>query len=137
MNNMKRMVWVAVAMLIMIGIMGFGLHSLNRITEVNKERREKDKGEAIVVKVLQTTAATDIWDKLRAKQDAEQAEQSANQATENANQENSSQLDENGNPVVVQDDDAENADAPIVNDENDYQDSPQEDFTTVAVPVAD
>ena len=50
MNNMKRMVWIAVAMLIMIGIMGFGLHTLNRITEVNKERREKDKGEAFVAK---------------------------------------------------------------------------------------
>ncbi len=141
MNNMKRMIWAAVAMIIMVAIMGFGLHSLNRITEVNKQRREKDKGEAFVAKILETTVTTSVWDKLRAKQDAENS--SAN--------DNSVQVDENGNQIVAQTDEDGNAvvqdmgdgnivvQTEIVPAENEpvevVPDAPQADFTTVAVPV--
>lgn len=145
MNNMKRMIWIAVALLVMIIIMGIGLHTLNHITEVNKERREKDKGEAIVAKILETTATTSIWDKLRAKQDAQ------NQATQ-AQEENGEggnvviQTDEEGN-VIIQDmgngnvivqtdivpENGENQDSPM----EAVPDSPQEDFTTVAVPIVE
>ncbi len=145
MNNMKRMIWVAVAMLIMIGIMGFGLHTLNKITEVNKERREKDKGEAIVARILETTATTSVWDKLRAKQNAQ------NEATQ-AQKENGEggnavvQTDENGNAIVQDMGDGNivlqteivppndgNQDSPM----EAVPDSPQEDFTTVAVPIVE
>ena len=62
---MKRVVWVAVTILIMIGILGYGLHTLNRIEEVNQQRREKDAGEDFVAKITMTTASTSIWDRLR------------------------------------------------------------------------
>ncbi len=153
MNNMKRMIWVAVAMLIMIGMMGFGLHSLNRITEVNKQRREKDKGEAFVAKILETTVTTSVWDKLRAKQDAKSS------APADGAGGNAIETDENGNQIVVQTDADGNA---VVQDMGDgnivvqtqivpaqqdepievvpdapvqvVPDTPQAQFTTVAVP---
>ena len=139
MNNMKRMIWIAVALLVMIAIMGFGLHTLNRITEVNKERREKDKGEAFVAKILETTVATNVWDKLRAKQDAN--------ATAPLD-ENVIQTDENGNEIIVS---TENAMIPDMGDGNivvqtgifpanqnspiEVVPSPQEEFATVAIPI--
>ncbi len=62
---MKRVVWVAVTLLIMIGILGYGLHTLNRIEEVNQQRREKEAGNDFVAKITMTTASTSIWDRLR------------------------------------------------------------------------
>ena len=128
MNNMKRMVWIAVAMLVMIGIMGFGLHSLNRITEVNKERRQKDKGEAFVAKILETTTTTSVWDKLRAKQEANETtflEEST---------------DENGNAIVSTEAVPENEDSPIeaVPDGEEvpiYVVPEREEVATVAIPI--
>ena len=60
---MKRVVWVAVTLLIMIGILGYGLHTLNRIEEVNQQRREKEAGNDFVAKITMTTASTSIWDR--------------------------------------------------------------------------
>ncbi len=62
---MKRVVWVAVTLLIMIGILGYGLHTLDRIDEVNRQRREKEAGNDFVAKIAMTTASTSIWDRLR------------------------------------------------------------------------
>lgn len=62
---MKRVVWVAVTILIMIGILGYGLHTLGRIEEVNQQRREKEAGSDFVAKIAMTTATTSIWDRLR------------------------------------------------------------------------
>lgn len=62
---MKRVIWVAVTVLIMIGIMGFGLHTLNNIEEVNQRRREKEKGEQLASQIAMTTATTSVWDMLR------------------------------------------------------------------------
>jgi hypothetical protein len=80
---MKRIIWIAVALLIMILILGFGLHTLNRISDVNRQRREKDAGEEFAAKVVMTTATTSIWDKVRT-------------TTEPL------PTDENGNPIETQ-----------------------------------
>lgn len=64
--NMKRIVFVAVGILIMLVIMGFTLHSMRNIDEINQKRREQDKGEAIASRMVVTTATTSIWDSLRA-----------------------------------------------------------------------
>ena len=63
---MKRIVWVGVTILIMICIMGFGLHTLNHIDDVNQARREKERGEDIAYQIVMTTATTSIWERLRA-----------------------------------------------------------------------
>lgn len=65
---MKRIIWVAVTILIMLGIMGYGLHTLNHIEEVNQKRREKEAGEKFAATMMMTTATTSIWDKMRAAQ---------------------------------------------------------------------
>lgn len=62
---MKRIVWIAVTVLIMLAILGFGLHTLNNIDEVNKRRREKEAGQNMAPLIAMTTATTSIWDKLR------------------------------------------------------------------------
>lgn len=66
---MRRIVWVAVTILVMLGIMGFGLYTLNHIDEVNKKRREKEAGEKFASTIVMTTATTSIWDKVRASQE--------------------------------------------------------------------
>lgn len=63
--NMKRIVFFGVAILIMVIIMGWVLHSMMHIDEINQERREKDKGEALASQIIATTATTSIWDALR------------------------------------------------------------------------
>ncbi|MBD5143611.1 MAG: hypothetical protein HDT22_08415 [Ruminococcus sp.] len=64
--NMKRIVFVAVGILIMLLIMGFTIYNINHIDEINQKRREQDKGEAIASRMVATTATTSIWDSLRA-----------------------------------------------------------------------
>ena len=66
---MKRMVWIAVAILVMIGILGYGLHTLNRIDQVNKERREKEAGEEFAAQISVTTETQSVWDKVRSSQE--------------------------------------------------------------------
>ncbi len=63
---MKRIVWIAATILIMICILGYGLHTLNKIDEVNKKRREKQAGKALASQIVMTTATESIWDRLRA-----------------------------------------------------------------------
>lgn len=67
---MKRIVWIAAAILVMICILGYGLHTLNRIDEVNKKRREKQAGQALASQIVIATATESIWDKLRATTEA-------------------------------------------------------------------
>lgn len=64
--NMKRIVFVAVGILIMLLIMGFTIYNINHIDEINQKRREQDKGEAIASRMVATTATTSIWDSLKA-----------------------------------------------------------------------
>ncbi len=66
---MKRIVWIAVTILIMIAIMGFGLHTLNQISEVNQQRHEKEAGEEFAAKVVMVTETTSIWEKVRENQE--------------------------------------------------------------------
>ena len=63
--NMKRIVFVAAGILIMLLIMGFTLHSMSHIDELNQKRREQQKGEAIASRMVTTTVTTSIWDSLR------------------------------------------------------------------------
>lgn len=62
---MKRIVWIAVAILIMLGIMGYGLHTLNSITEVNKRRHEKEQGEQLASQFAISTTTISIWERLK------------------------------------------------------------------------
>ena len=62
---MKRIVWIAAALLIMIGIMGYGLYVMRNISEVNRERREKEAAKHDASQIVMTTEATNIYDKLR------------------------------------------------------------------------
>lgn len=63
---MKRIVWAAVAMLVMVIILGIGLHTLNEIDRKNKEYREKEAGQAFASQIAIVTETTSIWDRLRA-----------------------------------------------------------------------
>lgn len=63
--NMKRIVFVAVGILIMLAIMGYTLHSMSHIDEINEKRREQQKGEALASRLVTTAVTTSIWDSLR------------------------------------------------------------------------
>ncbi|MBE6876370.1 MAG: hypothetical protein E7496_06565 [Ruminococcus sp.] len=63
--NMKRIVFAAGGILIMLIIIGITLHSMANINEINQKRREKEKGEAQASQIITTVATTSIWDSLR------------------------------------------------------------------------
>lgn len=63
--NMKRIVFVAVGILIMLAIMGFTLHSMSHIDELNQKHRDQQKGEALASRMVTTAVTTSIWDSLR------------------------------------------------------------------------
>ncbi len=67
---MKRMVWIAATLLIMIAILGFGLHTLNDIDKKNKEYREQKEGQAVASMIAVIPATTSVWDRLRATETA-------------------------------------------------------------------
>ena len=85
---MKRTVWFAVTILVMICILGFGLHTLNNIDEVNQRRRDKEAGKVIASQIAVTTANTSIWDKLR-------------ETTTVTSDTMPPETDENGDPVTL------------------------------------
>ena len=64
--NMKRIVFFGVAILIMVIIIAWVLHSMAHIDEINQQRREKDKGVALASQIVITPETTNIWDALRA-----------------------------------------------------------------------
>ncbi len=94
MNNMKRVIWVGVTLLIMIAIMGFGLHTLNHISDVNQQRREKEEGEALASQFIGTEApTTNVWQAIRKEQET---------TVEAMTDENGQVMtDENGNVMTV------------------------------------
>ena len=94
MNNMKRVIWVGVTLLIMIAIMGFGLHTLNHISDVNQQRREKEEGEALASQFIGTEApTTNVWQAIRQEQET---------TVEAITDENGQVMtDENGNVMTV------------------------------------
>ena len=63
--SMKRIVFVAGAILVCLVIIGIMLHSMAHVDEINQKRREKDRGEALASRIITTTATTSIWDALR------------------------------------------------------------------------
>lgn len=63
--NMKRMVFAAIGIFVMLVIIAWSLHSMAHINEINQKRREKKEGEAIASQLITTTATTSIWDVLR------------------------------------------------------------------------
>ena len=65
---MKRIVWAAVAILICMAILGYGLYTLRHISEVNQRRRESDAGKIEASQIVMTTATTSVWDYLRAQE---------------------------------------------------------------------
>lgn len=62
---MRRLVWIAAALLIMVGIMGYALFSMRHIKQVNQQRHEREAGNDIAVQIIATTETTSIWDRLR------------------------------------------------------------------------
>ena len=66
---MKRIVWGAVAILICVLILGYGLYTLRRISEVNRRRRETEAGKAVASQIVMTTATTSVWDYLRSQEE--------------------------------------------------------------------
>ena len=65
---MKRIVWAAVAILICMAILGYGLYTLRHISEVNQRRRESNAGKIEASQIVMTTATTSVWDYLRAQE---------------------------------------------------------------------
>ncbi|MBR4320192.1 MAG: hypothetical protein IKP69_09145 [Oscillospiraceae bacterium] len=63
--NMKRIVFFGAAILVMVIIIAWVLHSMTHIDEINQERREKEKGAALASQMVITTETTSIWDVLR------------------------------------------------------------------------
>ena len=63
--NMKRIVFVTAGILIMLVIIFWTLHSMSHIDEINQKRRDKNQGEALASRIIETTATTSIWDSLR------------------------------------------------------------------------
>ncbi len=63
--NMKRIVFATAGILIMLVIIFWTLHNITHIDEVNQKRREKNQGEALASRIIETTATTSIWDALR------------------------------------------------------------------------
>ena len=63
--NMKRIVFAAVGILIMLVIMFFSIYTINHIDEINQRRRDKKAGEELASQLITTTATTSIWDALR------------------------------------------------------------------------
>lgn len=63
---MRRIVWISVALLIMVGIMGYALFTMRNIEKVNKRRHDEDAGKDAAIVIAATTATTSIWDALRA-----------------------------------------------------------------------
>jgi hypothetical protein len=67
---MRRIVWISVALLIMVGIMGYAMFTMRNIEEVNKRRHEQDAGKDVAVIIAATTETTSVWDALRATETA-------------------------------------------------------------------
>ena len=64
--NMKRIVFAAIGILIMLVILAFTLHSMSHVDEINQKRRDKERGEAIASKMIDsTTVTTSVWDRIR------------------------------------------------------------------------
>ena len=63
--NMKRIVFIAVGILVMLGIIAWMLYSIAHVDEINQQRREKNRGEALASRMITTTATTSVWDALR------------------------------------------------------------------------
>ena len=91
--NMKRMVFIAAGILIGLLIIGWMLHSMAQVSEVNRKRREKEAGEAMASQIIVTTASTSIWDTLR--QTAEPSETGGESQANSENPEASGTYDEN------------------------------------------
>ena len=103
---MRRIMWVGVALLIMVAILGYGLYTLKNISEANKRHREKEAGKQDAIVIVSTEVPTTIWDKIHADSEAASAEQNSNAATPDA-----ASTDEAAEPVDSQPD-AEPAEQP-------------------------
>ena len=97
---MKRIVWIAAAILVMICILGYGLHTLNKIDEVNKKRREKQAGEVLASQIIMTTATESIWDRLRATTEASTAVQNPENNEAPIEMPSEAVYDDQNSPVV-------------------------------------
>lgn len=70
---MKRIVWVAATILIMICIMGYGIFSMKQIEKVNQERREKESAKQAVSQIVLVTETTNVYDRYRSTEDSQAA----------------------------------------------------------------
>ncbi len=64
-ENLKRIVAIAAALLVMFGIIGISVYSINHIDEINQKNREKEQGKHFAATIAQTTATTSVWDYLK------------------------------------------------------------------------
>ena len=111
---MKRLVWISVAMLVMVGILGYGLYTMRHIEEVNQRRREQNAGSEAAFRIVATTATTSIWDKLRETETTVDAAVESGEADPNENpeetldspSENVEMTDENGELIETTESDS-------------------------------
>ncbi len=68
---MRRIMWVGVALLVMVAILGYGLYTLRSIKEANRRSREKNAGKQEAITIIATEAPTSVWDKLHAENESE------------------------------------------------------------------
>lgn len=71
-QDMIRIIAIAAAFLVMFVIIGIAMYSINNIDEINQKKREKEDGKNFAATVVQTTATTNVWEYLRASEEAVQ-----------------------------------------------------------------
>ncbi len=81
--NMKRIVFAGVGILIMLVIIFWTLHSITHIDEINQKRRDKNQGEALASRIIETTATTSIWDSLRPTESGTDTSENSDESGEN------------------------------------------------------
>lgn len=130
--NMKRIVFVAVGILIMLAIMGFTLHSMTKIDEMNQKRREQKEGEALASRLVTTVATTSVWDALRTTE-TETIPGNSENSGDFENPEYSNNPENPGNPENP--DNYENPENSGISENPEIPEiSPQEQTITEAVP---
>jgi len=70
---MRRIMWIGVALVIMVAILGYGWLTMKNIDEVNKRRREKNAGKTEAVIIIATEPTTTVWDRIHAEKESQNA----------------------------------------------------------------
>ncbi len=76
-EDLIRIVAIAAAFLVMFGIIGIAIYSINNVDTINQKHREEEEGKNIAASIVQTTATTSVWDLLRATEETTETADSA------------------------------------------------------------